>query len=360
MDKLSISIHPISEIDALEWNEFLNSTSESTFFCTTDWWNTFKESYVLQIRDNKGILVGGVPFRTLKVLPIIGKYFRFTWLDSSVLVTEELEEKGILRIKKYAFQFLRDYLKRTGVVVMFISTKCRSHDEELYKELFHSSEKCATFINDLVLDEDEMYKLFVKGKRYAIRSARKVNIEIKIEHGKSGFPLITDYCYLQHRLFKHNNKRYSNIYYKSEEYLKSILSSNNSYIAIAYYNGQPAAGCIMVGHKKLMYGYLGASDNKLNRISNASTFLEYEMMRFAKQEGFETYDFGGACLVEPDKTDALYGVHMYKKGFGGTKMVFDCCIYPIRKYRYSFIWWLRKYENDTFARKIYDVLTRNT
>lgn len=359
-DKLSIRIHPIGDINAQEWDQFLNRTSESTFFCTTDWWKTFEDSFLLQIRDSKGKLLGGVPFRTLSVLPIIGKYFRFTWLDSSVLVKQDVEEKEITDIKKSAFQFLLDYLKSTGVVVMFISTKSRSHDGELFEELFNSSEKCATFINNLILGEDEIYKLFEKGKRYAIRSAIKANVEIKISEGISGFPLIADYCYLQDKMFKHNRKQYSNIYYKDEQYLKSILSSDNSHIALAYFNGQPAAGCIMVGHKKMMYGYLGASDNKLNRISNASTLLEYEIMKFAKRKGFYTYDFGGASLGNPKKTDALYGVHMYKKGFGGSKMVFDCCIHPISKYRYSFVWWLRQYENHTFARKIYDFLTKNT
>ncbi|SMO50472.1 FemAB family protein [Saccharicrinis carchari] len=355
-DKLKITVHPITAIDQKEWNHFLNNTSESTFFCTTDWWNTFKGSFLLQIRDAEGKLVGGVPFRTLTVLPIVGKYFKFAWLDSSVLVHREKEEKEKVSIKKKVFLFLADYLKHKGAIVMFVSTKTRSFDKELYQELFHGFEKCATFMNDLTPDEDQMYKSFAKGKRYAIRRGRKSEVNIEIYKGRSGLSKIEDYCQLQNKLFEHKSDSYSDIYFKTQQHLKSILSSENAYIGMAYHKGQPAAGIVNVSHKNVMFGYLGASDNELNRATDASTLLEFEMMKYAKQQGFAQYDFGGTPVEDPEKSDPLYGVHMYKKGYNGEHQQFDCTTFVLRSHRYRFVWWLRKFETNPMVQKIYKTL----
>lgn len=76
-------------------------------------------------------------------------------------------------------------------------------------------------------------------------------------------------------------------------------------------------GNIMVSHKKSLYAYLGASDNNLNRKTNASMFLKHEILKFAKNNDYESYDFGGIPLPLPEPTDSMYGVYMFKQGFGG-------------------------------------------
>lgn len=358
-DNHKISISPIEVINEDEWEEFLQSASESTYFCTTDWWSTFENSYVLQVRDQNDELVGGVPFRILSVLPIIGKYFQFSWLDSSVLIKDSYSSTQVLSIKREAFKYLIHYLNKTNVIVMTISSKSQSKDEELFRELFNSSEKCATLIVDLNRDDESIFSAFEKRKRNSIRKATKIGVEIKIMEGKSGHQLIPDYCVLQNKMFIHKVNSYSNIYTKSKDHLKSILSSNaKTYIAMAYYEGQPVVGNILVSHKKNIYAYLGASDNMLNRVTNASTLLEYECMLHAKNLGYLNYDLGGIPVKAPNKTDGLYGVYLYKKGFGGERYVFDCTGYTLRKYRYSFVWWLRKFETNSLAVKTYSILQK--
>ncbi len=358
-DKLNIRIHPIGSIDAQEWDQFLNSTSESTFFCTTDWWNTFEDAYILQIRDNNGKLVGGVPFRTLKVLPIIGKYFRFSWLDSSVLVSDGLNQEDHLNIKKISFEYLVKHLEKTGVIVMTISSKSHSLDENLFQVLFKSSEKCATLIVDLSKEEEDILKSFEKRKKNSIRKAKKMGVVINILEGESGLPLIPDYCLLQNKMFEYKSNSYSDIYAKSAQHIKSILlSKQKTFIAMAYYQGQPVVGNIMVSHKKAIYAYLGASDNMLNRATNASTLLELESMMYVKRKGYDSYDLGGIPAQVPDSTDSLYGIYLYKKGFGGAHFVFDCATYMLRKSRYRFIWRLRKLDTNPVMRKIYKLLKK--
>lgn len=51
--------------------------------------------------------------------------------------------------------------------------------------------------------------------------------------------------------------------------------------------------------------------------------------------------------------------NMFKQGFGGEQQVFDCTTYPIRKYRYRFVWWVRKFETNPYAIKVYNLLNKN-
>ena len=360
LDKLKICISPIEEVSEEEWTQLLNQTAESTYFCTTNWWNVFENSYALQVRDGSGRLVGGVPFRIVSVLPIIGKFFRISWLDSSVLVTDNYSQAQVLDIKRAAFKYLIKYFDKVNVIAMTISSKSQSMDKELFRELFNSSEKCATFIVDLSRDEEDIFKAFEKRKRRSIRKARQAGVEIKILEEGAGLALIHDYCLLQNKMFEHKSNSYSNIYAKSEEHLKSILSpKQKAIIAIAYYEGEPVVGNILVSHKKTVHAYLGASDNLLNRATNASTLLEYECMLYAKHQGYVNYDLGGIPVQVPDKTDGLYGVYFYKKGFGGERFVFDSVVHKLHRYKYHFIWWLRKFENNSVARKVYNFLQRN-
>lgn len=351
-----ISIH---DLDAKEWNNFLLSTSESTFFCTTDWWRTFDGTYILQIRDNNQLLVAGIPFRILSVIPLIGRYFKFCWLDSSALVNQNFEESEIYNLKKMAFESLIKYLRKSQVIVMIISSKTRSHDALLFKELFNNVEKSATLVLDLTKDVDEIVGLFSDDKKYSVRKAQRMGVKTKIFEGKTGTSLIPEYCRLQNKLFEHKGRSYSNIYYKSESYLNSILSasSTKSYIAISYLNDQPVAGDVFVSYNKIIYNYLGASDYFLNRTSQASSLLQYDMIKFAKSSGYDTYDFGGIS-TNPDPSDSLYGIYNFKKDFGGCRFEYDHASYILRKRRYWIIKKMRKYENHSVFRFIYNLLKK--
>lgn len=355
-----INIIPIKKVDNVEWNQFLQNTSDSTYFCTVDWWNTFDESYLLQVRNHEKKLIAGVPFRFVSVLPVIGRFFKFSWLDSSVLVNNNYNIDSHPWLKEKVFNYLIRHFKKSGVIVMYISTKTRSHDRAIFKRIFNIEEKSATIIVDLTRSEEEIFNSFAKNKQKLVRKTQKSGLEIKILEGRSGFPLIPDYCYLQNKLFEHKSKTYSNIYYKDEAHLKSILTSyDNTYIVMAYQNDKPIVGNIMVSHKKSLYAYLGASDVYLNRKTNAATLLKYEIFMFAKRNGYESYDYGGIPTIPPEPSDSLYGVYMFKLGFGGKRQEFDCSTYAIRKCRYRLVWWLRKFETHPLAVKAYNFLKRN-
>ena len=84
---------------------------------------------------------------------------------------------------------------------------------------------------------------------------------------------------------------------------------------IAEYEGTPLGAVIIVKYgRRAIYMY-GASNNKeRNRMPNY--LLQWEAIRWAKEQGCEIYDFWGA----PDEfveSDSLWGVWRFKSGFEG-------------------------------------------
>ena len=358
MSDLIVKIVSIQELEAGEWNEFVASIPESTFFCTSDWWSAFKDSFILIIRNNTGEIVSGIPFRIASVLPLIGHLFKFGWSDSSALVSEKLNEVEAYRIKQQTISELVNYLK-DKVIAFTVSSKVRSYDAKLLMNLGFSIEKCATLIIDLSKDLDVICKSFSKGNKSSVHKGEVLGVKVSINEGVSGYPYISDYCRLQRTLFDRKKRGYSDIYYKDESYLRSILGAhyNRVYLAMAYYNGMPAAGAVLISCKKQLYYYLGASDSAVTRVSQASNYLHYEIIKFAKASGFLTYDFGNIPFT-PDSGKPDYGVYIFKNGFGGIRKEYDHGNLILNKFRYRIIWRLRQAENNPILLFFYRLLKR--
>ena len=333
----------IKNIDYIEWNKFLLTTTESTYFCTTDYLCSFTDTFFLLIRNPDREIIAGIPFRIQNVAPIIGRFFKFCRLDSSVLVNQSLDGNSIYFYKKLALVTLIDYLRKTNSVVLFISTMSRSQDGILYKEIGFMNDKCATFILDLSKSDTDIYKSFSKGNKSSIQSAIRKGVNIKIFEGNAAIPHISEFCRLQDKLFEYKRKSYSRVSYKSAAFINGILSSTNyrTFLGLAYFNGQPAASAIWISHKDVLYYYLGASDLLMTKESNASNLLQYEVIKYAKTIGYLFYDFGGIPFSS-DPSVETYGVYKFKKSFGGVRNEYDNGNYIINKHRYWLIKSLQK------------------
>jgi lipid II:glycine glycyltransferase (peptidoglycan interpeptide bridge formation enzyme) len=352
---------PIHEIDNQEWNKFLLTTSESTYFCTTDHWQTFNDAYLLQIRDEKNELIAGIPFRTQSVIPFIARFFKFCRVDSSALVNQAFNETEVYFLKKLTFLSLIKYLRKARAVFLFISPMTRSHDAMLLKELGFGNDRCATLNIDLTKDENEIFKSFSKGNKSSIHMAQKRGVQIKFFEGGTALTYVSDFCKLQDKLFENKRDSYSRISYKSESFLNNIFRSTftKSYIALAYYNNQPAAAAILISYNKLLYYYLGASDFLLTKDSNASNLLQYEIIKYAKTIDCINYDLGGIPFSS-DPSIQTYGVYKFKKSFGGVRSEYDIGNFVIRKYQYWIIRKLLKHQYHPIVRFGYKLLKGNS
>jgi len=86
-------------------------------------------------------------------------------------------------------------------------------------------------------------------------------------------------------------------------------------IFVAEYEGQAiSAALAMILGDKAWYLY-GASSNEHRNVM-PNYLIQWEMIRWAKQQGCTMYDFRGVS-GDLDESNPLYGLYRFKKGFGG-------------------------------------------
>jgi lipid II:glycine glycyltransferase (peptidoglycan interpeptide bridge formation enzyme) len=95
-------------------------------------------------------------------------------------------------------------------------------------------------------------------------------------------------------------------------------------LLVAEYEGRPLAGLMVFYQgRRAWYFYGASSDEERNRMP--AYLLQWEAMRWARQHGCSEYDLWGVPDVDEavleshftDRSDGLWGVYRFKRGFGG-------------------------------------------
>ena len=356
---LSSKIVPISQVDSNEWHNLLINVEESNFFSTFDYWQMYQDNaYVLQVRLDE-ILIAVIPFSFETILPIIGKYFKFCRLESSLLVDKKYNERISLNEKNEILNYLLDYLKSEHVIFITITSKARSRDALLLKNVGFTVYNSGTYILNLQGPEADIYKGFSKGHKSSIQKAIKSEVTINILEGNDAFEHVVDYLKIQNQFFERKKGNFPVMYLKTKDSLEKTLKTTycRTFLAIAYYQDQPAAGALLTSFDKSIYYYLGVSDFALTRISQASNLLHWEIIKFAQKNGFVEYDFGGADL-NPNPSSDMYGVFMFKKNFGGEPREFQSGNLVLKKSRYNFLMKLSHLQYHPILSRIVKLIRR--
>jgi lipid II:glycine glycyltransferase (peptidoglycan interpeptide bridge formation enzyme) len=119
-------------------------------------------------------------------------------------------------------------------------------------------------------------------------------------------------------------------------------------LLVASYEGNPLAAIIVFRQGKRAWYFYGASNNE-ERERMPTYLLQWEALRWAKQGGCLEYDLWGVPDEEEDtleeqfldRTEGLWGVYRFKRGFGGVLVrsigAWDCIYDPFRYRLYKMI-----------------------
>lgn len=163
--------------------------------------------------------------------------------------------------------------------------------------------------------EDEVLAQFTSKTRYNVRVAMKNNVEVRVVNDDP------DAIEKFHELMKVTGDR-DGFICRSKEYFERLLSSlgEDARLYAAYYDGQMIAGTVAIRYADKVWYLYGASDNReRNRMPNY--LLQWEMIRWAIESGVSVYDFRGVS-GDMDKSNPLYGLYRFKKGFNGELVEF--------------------------------------
>ena len=126
-------------------------------------------------------------------------------------------------------------------------------------------------------------------------------------------------------------------------YFEELFLNNSLKIFTALHN-EKIIGCMLcIAYKDILFDYYAGAYSKFyDKYPN--DLLPWEVFKWAKEQGYKTFDFGGA-----GKPDIPYGVRDYKMKFGGELVNFG---------RYEKIYYPALFKIVSFGFKIYSNLKK--
>lgn len=174
-------------------------------------------------------------------------------------------------------------------------------------------------IIDLTQSEENIWKNMDKTCRNSITHAQKDGMKVERSYGLEGF-----------------HKVYSELYKakKVRQFVKYPLDYLEKCILfVSKLKGEHLSGAVFVKDDKYILLLANASWQNVHGRNN---ILMWEVMKCAKKEGLEIFDFGGA-VPNIKKEDPRYGVEYFKASFGGKIVPF----YQYIKFNskiFKFVW----------------------
>ena len=174
-----------------------------------------------------------------------------------------------------------------------------------------------SYVVDLTQTEDQLLSQMHPKTRYNIRIANRYQVLVEHRTDDQAFEI-----YL--KILFETTKR-QGFYLHSQNYHRRqwelLKKTGMAHIFLASYQGQVLSAFeIFTLKDRLFYPY-GASLDE-NRQVMAPTLLMWEVIKFGKSLGLNTFDMWGSLGPDAKETDNGYGFSRFKQGYGGQLMRF--------------------------------------
>ena len=225
------------------------------------------------------------------------------------------------------FSQLTAYLRRQGAISLRIepgedmlmtelALKCM---QDMHMRPVAPVQPLRTIILDLAPSEETLLAQMKEKWRYNVRLAARRGVTIRVAE-------TPDAVHSWYHLLETTGARDQFGIHSCNYYLDAwhiFAPRNEARLLLAEHDGQLLAG-IFVGlfARQAIYLY-GASGNEQRQLM-PNYLLQWEAIRWAKQQGALTYDFWGIPATD-DGDEAMAGVYRFKRGWGGRIVQFPGC-----------------------------------
>lgn len=187
-----------------------------------------------------------------------------------------------------------------------------------FKKSFKQVQPKSTIIINLAKDEAGLLQNMKPKTRYNIKVAKRKNLEfIGPSSGDGAEQYFEDFYILlretaQRNSFHLHSKNYYHTQLNTIPFIRLFL--------VKYQNNIIAGAMIVFFGQRATYLH-GASSGQYKNLM-APYFLHWEIMKYAKVNGYIEYDLWGisSSVENSNKEDAWAGVTRFKKGFGGAEL----------------------------------------
>ncbi len=171
---------------------------------------------------------------------------------------------------------------------------------------------------DISPPEDEILAQMKQKTRYNIRLAAKKGVTIR---PGAAADIAAFYRLSQLTARRDGFGIHSRDYYRLAF---ELFAPNHCALLLAEFAGEPLAALMVFAHGADAYYFYGASSNEQRQLM-PTYLLQWEAMRWAKARGCTRYDLWGIPNADDSaleaefasRSDGLWGVYRFKRGFGG-------------------------------------------
>ena len=186
-----------------------------------------------------------------------------------------------------------------------------------FRKSNHSIQPPRTILVDLNETEEQIIANMKSKTRYNIRLAEKKGVSVRL----------LDNIGQYYKLLENTAER-SEFGIHTRDYYQTVFDlfypTAECKLFLAEYMDEPLASIMVFIHDKRCWYFYGASSNE-HRERMPTYLIQWEAMRWAKEQGCQSYDFWGVpdqdleSLEENfmQRNSGLWGVYRFKRGFGG-------------------------------------------
>ncbi|MBC7074594.1 MAG: peptidoglycan bridge formation glycyltransferase FemA/FemB family protein [Syntrophomonadaceae bacterium] len=308
------------------YNSFISSHPKGHFLQLWEWGQVKKSTGwdpLPLILEENGEIRGALLILKRRIpVPVINKCIFYSPRGPVVDIEDE-------KLSRLLFEGAQRVAKDYGAIFLKIdpdvANSNRFFQDTLKKVGFRKNETGLNFEGvqpkfvfrlDIIPSEEELLKNMQAKTRYNIRLAERKGVKIRQAEDREDLKIF-------YAILKETAER-DRFLIRDYEYFEQIwnLMVKNGYARffLAEYEEQViAAALALILGDKAWYLY-GASSNKYRSVM-PNHLLQWEMIRWARDNGCSIYDFRGVS-GDLDEKNPLYGLYRFKKGFRGELVEF--------------------------------------
>lgn len=332
----------VQEEQREQWDDFVNAHASGHLLQSWSWgelkagagWHPQRFA-LLERERGQMVAAAQVLCRTLPHVPLRAGYLAYIprgpvidWTQPGLCASflaqlgDKLRRQGALVLLLEPEQFVR------AVDIKSSENSCLSEDfASFVVRPARPIQPLRTILLDLTPDEETLLARMKEKWRYNVRLASRKGVAVRAAS-------TLDDVRTWYALLQTTGERDQFGIHTLDYYLRAwriFAPRNQGRLLLAEYNGQLLAG-IFVGlfAQEGIYLY-GASSNEYRNLM-PNYLLQWEAIRWAKQQGATRYDFWGIPATD-DADEAMAGVYRFKSGWGGEVVRYVGCYQRVLRRR---------------------------
>ena len=298
-------------VNEKEWNNIIEESEEASIFHALEWLSFQKDFFNLEeklvIIKNKAIFP--VFIKKKGIFRIIGSPVPETGAIYCGIAFGKISREEKKRIACKLLDSRADSDFKIGMRDSFFIKTVNNFDPSMLADCGFEVERVDNIVLNLEKSEEELWKNMNKKARNAIRKAEKSNVIVEFFKANVARQNIAEYYAMVAETAERNKilplpqKFYELIFERLADYAT---------LALAFHGSKSMAGAIFLNFKNNAIYFDGASKAEYKSLQ-ASSLVQWEFIKKAKEDGIKVYDLGGAGIERIAK---------FKEKFGGERVYY--------------------------------------